>query len=121
MWKLVCGSAIGTSHRRTGQVCQDFCAVRIVETSSGPVLIAACADGAGSAEMAELGAKLAVETLIASAEDSLLKEGLDTTAVDQSILRAWNMAAHLRIEREAEDRGVTVRQLACTLLVPNQA
>ncbi|MGO9471498.1 MAG: protein phosphatase 2C domain-containing protein [Isosphaeraceae bacterium] len=92
MWNLVCGSVVGTSHQRTGQPCQDFSASKLVATHCGPVLVAACSDGAGSAEMAEVGAALAVQTFIASAEEGLLNESLVPAAVDQGILHAWNMS-----------------------------
>jgi len=41
--------AIGTSHTKTGQPCQDSVRVRLVDTSAGQILISAVSDGAGSA------------------------------------------------------------------------
>jgi hypothetical protein len=80
------------------------------------MLIAACADGAGSAELAEVGARLAVEAFIANAKAALLKENFNPADLDQRSLSAWNMEARRRIEEEAQERGVPLRQMACTLL-----
>ena len=57
MWKLVFGSVQGTSHVHSGKLCQDFCAGIV----AGTTLVAACADGAGSAELSQLGSKAAVD------------------------------------------------------------
>ena len=57
MWKLVFGSVQGTSHLQSGLPCQDYC----TGTIAGTTLIAACADGAGSAELSQLGSKAAVD------------------------------------------------------------
>ena len=57
MWKRISGSVQGTSHVQLGIPCQDYCAVTI----SGETLIAACADGAGSAEFSQFGSKAAVD------------------------------------------------------------
>jgi hypothetical protein len=116
MWNLIYGSAQGTSHRWNGQPCQDYGIALVVATASGPVLIAACADGAGSADRSDVGARLAVETFIANVDNALAKGRLDPTAIDHDALRAWNAAARLRIETEAKFLGIDVRQLACTLL-----
>lgn len=115
MWKSVWGSVPGTSHRRVGKPCQDYCNSLTVETSDGPVLVVACADGAGSAELSDVGAHLAVETFLAAAGDALAR-GDGTTASDQDVLFGWNEAARRRLEAEADLRGVELRQFACTLL-----
>jgi hypothetical protein len=59
MWKLLFQSVQGTAHERAGQPCQDSCLARLRRSGQGPVLILACADGAGSASHADLGARLA--------------------------------------------------------------
>jgi hypothetical protein len=115
MWKLVYGSAQGTSHRQSGKPCQDFAIARVVKTAFGTVLIAACADGAGSAEHSEVGARIAVETFLSAAEVAL-DGGLDPSAIDDGVLRSWNRATCRQVEAEADSIGVNVRQLACTLL-----
>jgi Protein phosphatase 2C len=81
----------------------------------GGALLAAVADGAGSAAHAEIGAQLAVSTvlrqlqIVSSADDS------------PAAIRDW-LAAALAQTREAllaesVSRGVKLREFACTLLV----
>lgn len=57
-WHYTAVSVIGTSHQRTGEPCQDasLCTMR-----NDGTLICAVSDGAGSAQYAEVGARIAVE------------------------------------------------------------
>jgi hypothetical protein len=105
MWKLVYGSVTGTSHVHSGQPCQDYCAGRV----AGSTLFAACADGAGSAELSHLGSKAAVERFLeeaASLESALTREQFEI----------WVNAARDRVLEMAAANETTPRQLACTLL-----
>lgn len=104
MWKLVCGSVQGTSHVLSGIPCQDYCAGAVV----GMTLIAACADGAGSAELSQLGSKVAVDRFMEVAKCNV------TPTREQ--VEAWVDAARQRLIDEATANGATPRQLACTFL-----
>lgn len=115
MWKLVYCSVRGTSHLRTDQSCQDYGMARSLNTDSGPALIVACADGAGSAELSDVGARLAVETFLDHATE-VLAAGPEPDAINEAVLTAWVASARARVEEEAAARGVTARHLACTLL-----
>lgn len=105
MWKLVYGSVKGTSHVRSGQPCQDFCAGNV----TGATLYAACADGAGSAERSHLGSKVAVERFL---EESVPLEAAPT----RPMIEAWVDAARARVLDEAAAEETTPRELACTFL-----
>jgi hypothetical protein len=105
MWKLVYGSVRGTSHAVTGQPCQDFCAGGVV----GPILAAACSDGAGSAELSHFGSEAAVGRFMEVAIPSW-------ATPERAEIEAWVDAARGRVLEEAAARGVVPRQLACTLL-----
>ena len=59
-WKAIARSAIGTSHQRQQMPCQDYGGYKILNQA----LIGAVADGAGSAKYSDIGAKLAVETVL---------------------------------------------------------
>ena len=79
-WVWAGARAIGTAHLAQGLPCQDAFVCRIwQEGAHPPVLIAALADGAGSAERAEVGAQLAT-SLVADIVGEQLMEG---TAPDQ--------------------------------------
>ncbi|NJK69758.1 MAG: protein phosphatase 2C domain-containing protein, partial [Microcoleus sp. SU_5_3] len=56
-WQVVAASVTGTSHEKRSQPCQDAHCWRLLPNN---VLAAAVADGAGSAALAEIGAKIAV-------------------------------------------------------------
>jgi hypothetical protein len=59
-WKAILRSSIGTSHQQREMLCQDYGNYEIFDQ----VLVAAIADGAGSAKYADIGAKLAADTAI---------------------------------------------------------
>lgn len=105
MWKLVSGSVRGTSHVQSGQPCQDFCAGSI----AGSTLIAACADGAGSAELSHLGSKAAIERFMEAVPPL-------ESAPTREAIESWVDAARARVLEEATASETMPRQLACTLL-----
>lgn len=111
-WKVSATSVCGSSHEKLDIPCQDaFCWA----TSKNNILIAAVADGAGSAKHSDIGAQLAaqkaVETL--SAEPHL--EVCNTTY--QTILSHALTAALGAVKKEAKTRGVKPRELASTLIL----
>lgn len=116
MWKLIFHSVPGTSHQLSGKPCQDASGGRVVSTRRGDILIAACADGAGSAEHSDVGAALAVETVLDAMAEALGGEDFDERSFDRELLRDGCRRARRRVLDEAETRGVPARQLACTLL-----
>ena len=104
MWKLVFGSVQGTSHAQSGLPCQDYCAGKI----DGTTLVAACADGAGSAELSHLGSKAVVDRFleVASSEAMPTKEQVEE----------WVAAARDRLLETAAASGSLPRKFACTFL-----
>ena len=76
-------------------------------------LVAAVADGAGSASLAHIGAELAVSTVM-----SIAQLGVRANRYDyEQVLRDAAALARKRVLEEAIARNVAPRQLACTLLV----
>ena len=59
-WKAIARSAIGTSHTKQQLPCQDHGDYKIIHDA----IIGVVADGAGSAKYSDVGAKLAVETVL---------------------------------------------------------
>ncbi|MDB5352854.1 MAG: Protein phosphatase [Planctomycetota bacterium] len=104
MWKIVVGSVQGTSHVQSGKPCQDYCAGSVIGTTA----VAACADGAGSAELSHLGSKAAVECFM---EVATLE-----TAPTREVIESWVDAARARVLEEAAANATTPRELACTFL-----
>src|SRR5919199_999614 len=111
-WQVVAASVIGTSHEKRSQPCQDAHCWRILPNG---VLAAAVADGAGSAALAEVGAKIAVEAVVEtiSQQQERLPQNDDEWQV---FLTASLQVARAQVEAEAAVREVAVRDLACTLI-----
>lgn len=118
VWKVSRASVTGTSHRRTGLPCQDSSGHSVV----GEALIAAVADGAGSASMSDVGSSLAAETSIRAVQ-RLLDESHDhsphpthETCLKRVVTGAVEDARR-ELHEEAERLDVDVRELATTLLL----
>ena len=119
IWRVASASVRGTSHVKTGQPCQD--SVYHCVTSSG-ALIAAVADGAGSAALSDRGSSIAARESVEAARASMLHTSAD---ISEGYLKATAMASVLiarsRIEDEAHRCGKRARDLATTLLLVIQA
>jgi hypothetical protein len=107
MWKLVFGSARGTSHVRSGQPCQDYCFGSV----TGTTVVAGCADGAGSAELSHLGSRAAIDRFM-----ELATTWQAQTPPERDTIESWVDAARDRVLEAALTQAATPRQLACTLL-----
>ena len=114
-WVWAGARAIGTAHLTQGLPCQDTFACRIWQEGAHPVLIAALADGAGSAECAEVGAQLAT-SLVAKIASEQLTQG---TAARQltNVLRNAIGETRLALQLQAGHASRPIDDFACTLLV----
>ena len=118
-WRVVSASATGTSHQRNGQPCQDYQSHRCVSAnSSRGALVAAVADGAGSASLSADGSRIAACAAVQKAcslvsrhvhplYEGVLKEVLEETA----------HFARKELEAEARTRNAQIRDLATTLII----
>ena len=115
MWKVLSASVRGSSHEQSGQPCQDANFWHIIDDR---VLIAAVADGAGSASMSEVGAQTVVEAsvkyLIKHSELSDLD--LDKTAWEDLSYKIYR-TARAAVQSESEDRQIPLSRFASTLLL----
>ena len=93
MWKLLFQSVRGSAHERNGQPCQDSCLVRLRRTREGPVLVLACADGAGSAGHADAGARLACRGVVRLILDDL-RDGLPAARIEKDMALSWYGRLH---------------------------
>ncbi len=115
-WKVVAESVCGASHEKSGVVCQDS---HYEQHISDAVLVAAIADGAGSACRSELGAEVAARTAVKALQDWVEQANPWPEEHEewQPIMRGALNAALFAVEREADDLGVTTRELASTLIL----
>ncbi|XZN90720.1 MAG: PP2C family serine/threonine-protein phosphatase [Microcoleus sp.] len=111
-WQVVAASVMGTSHSKRSQPCQDAHCWRLLPNG---VLAASVADGAGSATLAEVGAKIAVEAVVETIcrQSEMLPED---DSQWQVFLTSALQVARAAVETEAATRGVGARDLACTLI-----
>ncbi|MEO0250163.1 MAG: PP2C family serine/threonine-protein phosphatase [candidate division WOR-3 bacterium] len=114
-WQVLAASACGLSHERKGQPCQD---AYYWQTLPRGVLLAAVADGAGSATLAERGASLAARAAVESLRtcSSKLKVSSSDEQWSQSLIEALQ-AARQALAREATAREIDLQALATTLIL----
>lgn len=113
-WVWAGATAIGTSHLATGAPCQDAIDCTVWRCNGAPpVLIAALADGAGSAARAQFGARRATQVFVDVAHQAF-EEGADCTEV---VLRHAVEQARLALDLTAGHVGCAIDDLAATLLV----
>ena len=120
-WRVVAGSVRGTSHEKTGQPCQD--AHHWQQLPSG-ILVAAIADGAGSAILGEVGATVATQAAVQVMESQLRLQNLEDEERSpgcsdryRELLHNALKAALIEVEAEALRQQAKVRDLAATLIL----
>lgn len=119
IWRVVGASVVGISHVTEGLPCQDAHATRTV---NGKWVIIAVSDGAGSAKHSDVGSKLAARTAVNTVAKRL------SQAIDRNRLpvdaESWRelftpalVTAFERLNAEADERTIALRDLACTLVL----
>lgn len=112
-WKVIAESVCGASHGKSGLPCQDAHHWFILIDN---ILIASVADGAGSASLGDIGAKVAVKKSVESIvrQDSRLSE--DDEGLKLILTQALR-SAQKAIQKEAFIYEVNERELATTLIL----
>lgn len=114
-WRVLAASVCGTSHLKNQQLCQDAHHWQILPDN---ILVAAAADGAGSASQGKVGAMVAVETAIETISlKEITREALADDATVQSLLTEAMLAARIAVEDEAAAAKKQPQDLATTLIV----
>ncbi len=109
MWRWAASSATGRSHLRSGLPCQDRFGLRLLPNGT---LIAALADGAGSATHGAIGAETAVITVLTSLHAALSTGRTDFDALMPEVAHEARQA----VVAIANRQGTDARQYASTLL-----
>jgi hypothetical protein len=115
-WRFVNGAIRGTSHERGDVPCQDDCLVDLITHGSTEVLLAIVSDGAGSASHAEEGSSLVCETLRLEVEQ-WLRGGGTVASLAPASAEEWICRVRASIAVRAEQKELTPRDFACTLVV----
>ena len=126
MWRTLCQSVMGSFHVQTGLPCQDYGACKVLGQD---VLLGAVADGAGSAEHSDLGAKKTVEASLKFLADAFDGDNLEKTAfaetgTEPELTKIFQklfpqLLAHIQqtLEEYAKKEQLDIKDLATTLLV----
>ena len=119
-WQVASASVPGAAHIRSWQPCQDCARYRTdrMPGTPGDALIAAVADGAGSAPYSEQGSCLAADASVNTANELLLQHrgSIDQDAL-QDILAASIATARCRLDETASHNDHRIGQYATTLLL----
>lgn len=114
-WKLASACEIGTSHISNRKPCQDSAAHALFRSHEGNVLVAAVADGAGSAAHSEIGSEYSCRIFV-----HLVREHFESGAGVRKITREqiceWINAIAEDLRIKAERSGHEARDYSCTLL-----
>lgn len=114
-WRYVYASVIGAAHAAEQTECQDVCQVTLIPTPrTGPILILAAADGAGSAAQARIGAELACQALLTACEVSITAAPVLEWTPD--IAKRLGAKVQNTLSQHATAVGAPLRDFACTLL-----
>jgi serine/threonine protein phosphatase PrpC len=121
-WRAVVRSSVGTRHQKQQLPCQDYGSYCILDNND--VIVGAIADGAGSAQYSDVGAKLAVYKVIA-----IFREIALSPRKEQGISHPLNVKEARKLfskivegvvatlKEQANNEGYAIADLACTLLV----
>ena len=113
MWRHLAASVQGASHVRSGVPCQDFSVV--ADLPGGGGLLLACADGAGSARHAEVGAETACRALVAEV-NRFADAGGRIDTLTKETAATWLDAVRAAIQAQADAVNLPTREFACTLV-----
>lgn len=112
-WSVVAASVCGSSHERIGLPCQDATAWQ--ELPRG-VLVAAVADGAGTAAKAQEGARTAVKNAVSAVSSTVPIPGSEDDSEWKRFLESALKVVKHAIEVEANEAGLDAVDFATTLI-----
>lgn len=112
-WNVIAASVAGTKHGRSGIRCQD--AHFYIQENN--LLVAAVADGAGSASHADVGSSLAAKCSVQTVVDLLFLAPTVSDVIVESILKEALIATRTTLEDEAAKRRLELSDLATTLII----
>lgn len=115
-WKIASTSVCGTSHEKLGIPCQD---AHCWFDENDHILLAAIADGAGSAKHSDLGAKIATQTAVETLrhEPNLTTRIQNNPKAFHTILQKTLIAALQAVKTEAKSQDINPREFASTLII----
>ena len=118
-WRIATATAPGSSHLKDALPNQDAVACRLVEVGIGEIVVAAVADGAGSAPRSDEGSRTAVDAAVATIVDGINRQPAAAFGerLAESLARDAVKQARIAVERYGLRNDVPVQELASTLIV----
>jgi hypothetical protein len=116
MWKVLSETVEGSSHRRSGDPCQDYCIAKELQLASETVLVLVGADGAGSAAYGAVGAQQTC-TVMSDLVGAWLRSCERLTEITTERASQWLQGLREGLANEAAGRQTEIRELASTLLL----
>lgn len=114
-WRVAAASVRGRGHEKVGQLCQD---AHFWKKLAEGILVAAVADGAGSASLGKIGALVAVQTAVETiCSQTITPRSPADDDHWRILLNEALAAAKTTVEAEAAACQVAPRDLATTLIV----
>jgi hypothetical protein len=113
-WVVVGASVQGTSHAKISLPCQDAHAYKVVNDS---IIIAAVADGLGTAIYSQAGSQLAAASAVAYLEQELDKAIPRDADTWIQLVRESFLSACARLEHEARKNQAALRDYSTTLIL----
>ncbi len=113
-WHVAGASVCGGSHQKNGQPCQDAHAWRELP---GGGLVLAVADGAGSAQLSQIGAARAAISAVDWISELMAEQQPSTDDEWHELLLASIRTAHESVLQAAANRQVSPREMATTLIL----
>lgn len=114
-WRVVAASVGGTSHLKTNQLCQDAHHWQLLPDN---ILVAAVADGAGSATDGKIGAMVATEAAVENiCSKQISRRSLLNDEEVRIILNEAILCAKQSVEDEAKSCDKQPQDLATTLII----
>ena len=115
-WRYIAASVAGTSHEQAGGTCQDANDCQILVLPNGrKILVAAVADGAGSALCGGEGAARTCNALVGFIAD-YLNSGNSVERITVDTVTSWIGRIQELLDQDAKAAARDRRDFACTLL-----
>ncbi len=115
-WRVARASVIGAAHVSQNTVCQDRFLCRRIETANGEVLIAAVADGAGSAARGQRGAEIACEFFAAQTAEFLKSANASVASMTEEFGKRMIGFLQEKIAGVAANEKKPLREFATTFV-----
>lgn len=115
-WRTAFATSIGTSHEKTGTVCQDAGGCRVVHAPDGSeILVIAVSDGAGTASRSDIGSAMAVDHFLERFAEAATSSA-DLKAIDRAFVDTWFTELRGSIRSRAEADAEDMANYACTMI-----